>query len=265
MRENDYTEKDHTFVVCAYGASEYLAECVDSLLAQDVKSNIIISTSTPNEHIKGVADKYGLDLRVNTQPPSISGDWNFAYKQAKTRLITLAHQDDVYLPGYLSTALELINSAKRPIIFFSHYGEIIGDNVQYRALRLNIKNLLLFPVKLFKESKFVRRRVLSLGNPICCPSVIYVDLKTVEFISELKFCLDWDKWEELSKLKGSFIYCNKPLMLHRLHGGAETSKAIQSGTRRNEDYMMFQKFWLTPIAKMLARAYTKSEENGTGL
>ena len=38
----------HTFAVCAYGESPYLEECVQSLLAQKVRTRILIATSTPN-------------------------------------------------------------------------------------------------------------------------------------------------------------------------------------------------------------------------
>jgi len=34
--------KKHTFVVCAYKQSEYLEECIQSLIKQNVQSNIII-------------------------------------------------------------------------------------------------------------------------------------------------------------------------------------------------------------------------------
>ena len=44
--------KDHTFVICAYKESKYLEELIKSLKAQTVKSNVIMSTSTPNEYIK---------------------------------------------------------------------------------------------------------------------------------------------------------------------------------------------------------------------
>lgn len=38
----------HTFAVCAYGESPYLEECVQSLLAQKVRTRILIATQLPN-------------------------------------------------------------------------------------------------------------------------------------------------------------------------------------------------------------------------
>ena len=55
----------HTFAICAYKESSYLEDCIKSVLKQKVKSNILIATSTPNEHIKGLAEKYGLPLYIN--------------------------------------------------------------------------------------------------------------------------------------------------------------------------------------------------------
>ena len=60
--------KNHTFVLCAYKESQFLEECVQSLLAQTVKSKILISTSTPNDHIKGIAEKYNLPFILLSDP-----------------------------------------------------------------------------------------------------------------------------------------------------------------------------------------------------
>lgn len=57
--------KDHTFAVCAYQESPYLEECIKSLKKQTIKSNILIATSTPNDYIKGIADKYTIPYYIN--------------------------------------------------------------------------------------------------------------------------------------------------------------------------------------------------------
>ena len=93
-----FNSNDHTFVLCAYKESPYLEECVLSLLNQRVRSRVIISTSTPNAHIKSVSAKFGLPLFVNEGEASISHDWNCAVAHCETPLVTIAHQDDVYLP-----------------------------------------------------------------------------------------------------------------------------------------------------------------------
>lgn len=60
-----YSKKDHTFVVCAYGESIYLEECIKSVMNQTVKSQVIMTTSTVNSYIRFLAEKYGIRLIVN--------------------------------------------------------------------------------------------------------------------------------------------------------------------------------------------------------
>ena len=58
----NYTAKDHTFAICAYGESRYLENCIESVFAQKIKTNVIIATSTPNDYIKGLAEKYNIQI-----------------------------------------------------------------------------------------------------------------------------------------------------------------------------------------------------------
>ena len=117
-------EKQHTFVICAYQESEYLEECIRSLMRQTVKSEILMATSTPNPYIKKVSEKYAIPLYVNTGERGITQDWNFAYRQAKTPLVTIAHQDDVYAKNYTELVLEYLKKSRDPLLLFTDYGEL---------------------------------------------------------------------------------------------------------------------------------------------
>ena len=55
---------DHTFAICAYKESEFLEECILSLVNQTVKTNIIMATSTTNDYIKNLANKYQIPLFI---------------------------------------------------------------------------------------------------------------------------------------------------------------------------------------------------------
>ena len=100
-QKNNFTARDHTFVICAYKESKYLKNCIRSLENQTVKSHILIETSTGNAYIRGLAEQYHISLYENDAPSGIATDWNFAYRQAHTKLVTIAHQDDIYNPNYL--------------------------------------------------------------------------------------------------------------------------------------------------------------------
>lgn len=260
-----YTANDHVFVICAYKKSQYLEDCIQSLKAQTIKTEIIMTTSTPNDYITELTNKYDIPLYINNGETGIGGDWNFGYNQAQKRLITIAHQDDIYEPTYTQVMLEKINKSRDPIIFFSHYSELRGQKKVYKNKLLNIKRIMLSPLNIFhfQHSRFVRRRVLSLGNPICCPSVTFVFEKVGDkpFANNFKSDLDWEMWEILSRKKGSFVYDSRPLMCHRVHEESTTSELINADLRTKEDYQMYLKFWPKCIANILIRFYSTSQNS----
>ncbi|MGN8886879.1 glycosyltransferase [Blautia sp. HCP28S3_G10] len=250
---------EHTFVVCAYKESQYLEECINSLRNQSIKSNILIATSTPNDYIKGIADKYAIPYYINEGEGGITQDWNFAYSCADSKYITIAHQDDIYDRTYLETALKYMKNAKHPLIFFSDYYEIRdGEKVANNKL-LKVKRIMLLPlrIKIFRSSVWVRRRILSLGSPICCPSVSFAvrNLPKVVFENHYRACEDWEAWEKISRKKGQFLYSKEKLMGHRIHEESETTAAIGDNKRSREEFEMFCKFWPSGIAKIIEKFY----------
>lgn len=261
-----YTAKDHTFALCAYRESPYLEECIQSLLKQTTPGKILMVTSTYCEYIQKAADKYHLELRINSSGDTrMITNWNFGYSQAETPLVTIAHQDDIYEPEYVEQLLTLINSSEHPLIAFSDYGELRNGQKVYHNRLLRIKRILLSPlrIKKLRGSKFVRRRSLSFGSGICCPSVMFIRHNLPDQIFQVGYRSDqdWQAWERLSKLEGDFLYCPNPLMAHRIHGDSETSSIIADHQRSSEDLEMFCKFWPLPVAKVLAKIYSQAEKS----
>lgn len=264
----DFGPKDHTFAICAYKESPFLRECIESLKHQTIPTDIIMATATENDYIRNLAQEYQIPLYVNYGPCGIADDWNFAYHHSRTRLVTLAHQDDRYHPQYVEKMLSDLKQARHPLIYFTDYIELRnGKNVSSNRL-LKIKRLMLFPLRLkgLHGSRFVRRRILSLGNPISCPSVTYIKehLPATVFIPGFRSNIDWQAWELLSRLKGEFVYQKLPLTWHRIHIESETSVSINNGNlRAKEDYEMFLKFWPKWMARFLMKFYIKGEESNT--
>ncbi|MDD2459280.1 MAG: glycosyltransferase family A protein, partial [Eubacteriales bacterium] len=56
---------NHTFVIMAHKNAPFIEETIQSLLKQTSPSNVVLSTSTPNERILGLAEKYQLEIFVN--------------------------------------------------------------------------------------------------------------------------------------------------------------------------------------------------------
>lgn len=251
--------KKHTFAICAYKESQYLEECIKSILSQSVSTNCLIATSTPNKHIRSLAKKYKIPYYVRRGESDIQEDWNFAYNQARTELVTIAHQDDLYEPEYAKSILSSYD--KRVLMYNTDYVPY-KDGVDALDSNSKIKRVL----KVFTKHKvFARFRMfkvmsLAFGNSINCPSVTYNKklLGDTIFTSELKFGLDWDTFLKIARKKGISLYIPHKLVKYRIHDGATTKKFIVDNRRQEEDLIMFCKIWPKPIAKMIMKFYVKS-------
>lgn len=260
-----FLNENHTFVICAYGESPYLEDCICSLVRQKKPTKVLIATSTPNDHISMLAGKYKIPVYVNQGEKGLAGDWNFAYGLADTALVTLAHQDDRYYENYTEDVLAAAGNCRHPLIVFTDYNELRNGKTVSENRLLKIKRFLLTPLKFsgFWGSRFIRRRILSIGSAICCPAVTLVkeNLGDFSFRNNMKSNIDWQAWEEISRLSGEFAYTARPGMEHRIHEESTTSELIEANGRREEDLYMFRKFWPAWIARLIEKVYQSSEKS----
>lgn len=256
---NNYKNKIHTFAICAYKDSPHLEDCVKSVLNQSSKSNIIICTSTPSNYIEDIANRYHLEYFIKSTKSDIQDDWNFAYNHVKTELATVTHQDDIYHMDYVKTLLSMYKKHKDMSIFITNYMPIDEKGEIKKDLNSVIKRLLKFPLKFsfLSNKKLVKRRILSLGNCISCPSVTYNKNRLGDsiFSSELKFSLDWDTFLKIANMNGRFVYADQELISYRVYSGATTKEFIVNHTREKEDVYMFNKFWPKWLTRLIMKYY----------
>jgi len=261
LDKSDMKKKyEHTAVIMAFGESPYLEECICSLKKQTVKSRIFISTSTPSLFLNQISEKYHIPLFINSFARGIASDWSFAYQNCRTRYVTLVHQDDLYLPEYTEACLTIAEKqGSETLITFSDYYEMFGDSVRSMTPNLFVKKVLLSAF-LFRDSidsYLAKKSILYFGNAIPCPSVMYNKgyMGSFEFSKEFCCNMDWEAWLRLSKMKGSFVYVKKPLVVHRVHDAAQTFIQIKTSAREAEDKKIFKKLWPKPIAEILSKLY----------
>jgi hypothetical protein len=260
-----YTAADHTFAICAYGDNKNLPILIDSLLSQTVKTNIILATSTPSDYLRNIADMNHFPYYVDDVQRGIGADWNFAYSKAGTKLITIAHQDDIYEPEYAEKVISNANNAETPVIVFTDYYEIRNDSRVNNNKILSVKRKMnaVFKNRVFRKSRFMKRRVLSLGSSICCPSVTYNNelCGPRPFNEEFKNSCDYLTYIRLADVKGSFVYIPSMLMGHRISEDSTTTENLKNNIRQSEDLKIFEEFWPHWIAKLIYKVYSTSEKS----
>ena len=252
---------NHTTVICAYGKTDYLEPCIQSLKNQTLQSQIICYSSTPLDSIKDLCQRYAIPFYTK-QGGGIGKDWNNAISFVETKYATIAHQDDYYEPSYAEKVLSKMEKTSDVLIGYSDYFEEKNGLKIPANTNLKIKTLMLKTMNLFPSSHFWRNRVMAFGNPICCPAVTYnlEKLKNFYFDEEMKVSLDWYAWYKISEYQGRFVYISDKLMCHRIHQESETSKTIADNTRSQEDLYMYQLFWPKWIANLLMKQYVKSQK-----
>lgn len=255
------SNKLHTFAICAYKESEFLEECIKSLIPQREYSDIILCTSTPNDFIEDLCNQYEIPLFVKKGKSDIQDDWNFACNNAKTDWVTVAHQDDVYDINYAKELIKSINNTPNAIMAFTDY-KPIKNGIISTDLNSRMKRFFRIPMKSRKlsKNKFFKKYFQSFGNAISCPSVAYNKSIIVGdiFTSKLKFALDWDTFVKFSHYDNPFIYISKKLFYYRIHMEATSKEFTENNLRKEEEWYMFRQFWPDWLIKIGFVFYKKS-------
>jgi hypothetical protein len=251
----------HTFAIPVYRTAPNLAALVGSLRAQrGTPSEIILTSSTPSAELREFAARARLPLSINSRRLGIAADWNFALSAARTPLVTLAHQDDLFAPHYVERLRQALERHAGAVIAFSDYTEHTAAGPRPRNMNLRIKWLLRWRAFRGRECLTEPRdklRLLSLGNPICCPSVMLARPALGEFCfpEGLQTNLDWMAWLQLARRPGGFVYVTEPLVSKGVHAGSETTATIASRAREREDALMFHEMWSRPVAAAIMGIY----------
>ena len=256
------SDLDHVFAIPAYGQSPYIARCIESIVKQTYgRPRILLGTSTPSPYLEKIAADYGLSLHINPVRLDIATDWNFVMEAAKAQYVTIAHQDDLYEPQYLDVMSGIAANYRQLILAFSDYREHTDIDVRPANINLKIKRHLC--TRAFGKRQSIglareKRKLLNLGNPICCPSVMInrTAVPGFRFASLWKTNLDWDAWLRLAEEPGLYVYSTQKLVSKRVHSGSETSVTIANRVRQSEDRQMFERFWPKPIAGLIAAIYS---------
>lgn len=252
---------DHTFAIPVYREAPNLAALVESLRAQTgYRSEILLASSTPSAELEMFAKHHALPLHINPQRIDIAADWNFALGAARTAFVTLAHQDDLFAPAYVRELAGALRRHPDALLSFCDYTEHTPLGARATNMNLRIKRALrrrAFGVRDCITETRDKVRLLSLGNPICCPSVMLNRSACADFRYPDGFQtnLDWMAWLALARRPGGFVYVRDRLVSKGVHAGSETTVTIANRAREREDRRLFDTLWPRPVAATLATLY----------
>lgn len=209
-------------ITCTWNSEPYLAESIDSVLAQDYSDIEYIfvdggSTDGTLERIAAVSRPVTV---VNNVRGGISHAMNEGIKAATGDVVAHLHSDDFYLqPNVLSLVAEAMADKKVGWCFGRIKRQIEGQLVPegyvapaYSEKRLSRSNFIPHP------ATFVRRDWINQAG---------------RFDEKLKYAMDYDLWLKLAKM-GQPVELKTPLAAFREHGGSLSSSNRQAAM--DEDY-----------------------------
>ena len=246
--------KLHTFVILAYHESDDLEDCIKSILNQSVKSNIVIATSTPSDFITELASQYSLGVMVNKEKSNKGSDYNFALSTFNTKLLTIAHQDDLYDRNYTKEIIKCYKENLDSSIIFTDYYEIHKDIKVKCSRTLLRKKMIVSPLKHHRLQNKYRYKIRSLkyGQAFCTSSVTFVkkNIKKDFFPNDFKYYNDWQGFINLAMEDDSrMVYLPKKLVGYRVYEKEINIDMI------NEKEQILNQFWNEKIIAFLNRKY----------
>lgn len=243
-----YTPKI-SIVIPAYNASNYLAEAIDSALAQtysNVEIIVVNDGSPDNGATAKVAAKYGDKIRYFEKPNGGSSSaLNMGIANMSGEWFSWLSHDDLYLPEKLETQVRYINS-------LGVSEEQLSKHIFFSAADLIDANGKTIRKSNYKESKAISEKVRGFphnGHLIAEPTVynfhgcsclVHRDaFKNVGCFDEgLRLLNDLDLWYRLYAENYKVHYIPESLVKGRVHA-KQVSKSIGYSYHNPEQDM----FW----------------------
>jgi glycosyltransferase involved in cell wall biosynthesis len=203
-----------TVCIPTYNRSEYLTQCLASLLAQTFTDfEVIISDNCSTDGTSEVLRRFA-DPRIryyrNTTNIGVFPNMNRCLELATGDYVSILHDDDLYAPRFLEREAQVLDHNPRAGFVHCAIYEIDAKGIRQRLVRVYPKDGILDGKK-----EFIR--YLS-GHNICCSTVMVRRslYRKVDPFDSSYLCADWLMWLQLA-LQGDVGYISEPLAAMRVH------------------------------------------------
>jgi glycosyltransferase involved in cell wall biosynthesis len=245
----------------------FLAECLESILAQDFADmEILIADDASTDGSGTLVERYAArDSRIrwwkNPNNLGLAQNFNCCLRAAKGEYIKYVLQDDKLISPLAIRKMSEVLDNHPEVSLVSSVSQVLDEHSRVIELR-----------KYFKPGVREGRQLIvrcpeKLPNMIGEPSVVMFRRRqaTRGYNEQLRQLLDLDLWLHLLE-QGRFAYIAEPLCAFRRHAAQQTMKNCQSGVAEDEDLILFTR-WLRekklPRRAIFAQIYALRRSRGT--
>ena len=208
-----------SIVIPVYKGANYLAEAIDSALAQTYKNIeiIVVNDGSPDDGAtEKVALSYGEKIRyIYQKNGGVSSALNTGIREMKGEYFSWLSHDDLYEPNKVEKQVALIKSENDIILcsgsFIDSKGTPIAHHTRTASGRFT-------GVELFK---LVLRDYCLNGLGFLVPKVVFD--KEGGFDESLRYMQDMDMWLRMMWKDYTFVCHDDLLVKSRIHAGQQTN------------------------------------------
>ncbi|PRD24481.1 UNVERIFIED_CONTAM: fliC [Trichonephila clavipes] len=228
---------DVTVAVMSYNNAAFLAQTIDSILAQEgVRLEVVVyddcSTDDSLAVLQRYADEPRLYFEVNAQNLGMTGNYNKCVSAGQGRYVVVLGSDDVLYPGHLSSLVQAMDANPQAALGYTQcywidekgvrqqYADHPGHRrASYSGGRDEVIDLLCFDNYITPSAAMLRRSALH-----------QVVLPEGGIHRHDMLAGDWELWIRLAQVAPDFVFLRQPSVGYRVHGG-QISKSFYGSDR----------------------------------
>jgi glycosyltransferase involved in cell wall biosynthesis len=232
MPESTHTTNDTTqttaatpavsVIVPAYNVSRYIAEALDSVLAQTFEDYeiVVVNDGSPDtEELERVLEPYRRRIiYLKQENRGLSGARNTGIRAARAPFVGLLDGDDVWEPEFLSTMIgELRRDPSVGVLYCDaiYFGDTPEAGRTFMELHPSSGEVTF--ERLLAQECNVISSVVARRELLLCAGLFDESLRSSE---------DFDLWLRILKAGGRISYLRRPLMRYRRHGASLSADPV---------------------------------------
>lgn len=236
-------------IIPAYRVTEYIAETLDSVLAQTFTDYeiVVVNDGCPDSAaLEKVLESY-LDkiVYIRQENGGLASARNTAIRAARGEFIALLDSDDAWEPDYLAYQLAAMEADPSIAVMYPN-GVVIGDSPQAGSLLMD-SSPSAGPADF---EGIVRTRCHVVVSAMARrEAVVRVGL----FDPELRSVEDFDLWLRITLGGGKIAYHRKPLLRYRRREGSLSSNPV------------WMRQWAVKVLEKIEREFTLNDRDRAAL
>lgn len=220
-------------MIPAYHCNEYLAQCLNSVLMQDLGPEqmqiAVVNDDPSDDHCAKVVGAFAggrVEYHRNERNLSVGGNFNRCIALASRELVLILHGDDFLREHYFErlSALAVANPSAGMIACRAHGVDVEGV-VNWVSRRYREFETLSFDDSPIWESLHLMPCALVVRRKV------YAQIGA--FRQDIDICLDWEMWGRVIRAAG-IIMTPEVLAAYRQHAGSITGRSRRSAQNIRE-------------------------------